>query len=284
MFAYPEGGARRRSAVTFLCFAAAVVVLWRRGRGTVAALCLAPFGLALVAAAIHRYPYGVSARTTQYAAPAICLLTGLGAAYGLVAGQRPGRPAAAGSSASRAAWPCSGSAGSGSTCTTRTRRRPTSGSASFARWFWTEQSRDGVVVCARRDLGADVRPPPLDPGRDRHVSLLPEDLLPPRTGSARPADLDSVSADPAAPGRPLQRVPRGHARRSTPGWPGCSPATTSTGACTYPVSSVERKIGPTWDQVYVVYEFVPEGAVLRENRDSSADDAEVADETIRRDR
>src|SRR5205823_8423456 len=83
MFAYPEGGSHGLSALTFAGFVAGAVALLRRGRGTVAALLLAPFGLALVAAAMHRYPYGVSARTTQYAAPMICLLVGLGGAAAL---------------------------------------------------------------------------------------------------------------------------------------------------------------------------------------------------------
>src|SRR5262249_2175169 len=66
MFAYPDGGAYGLSALTTLCVAAAVLALWRRGpkARTVLSLLLAPFGLALVAAAAHRYPYGVSARTT----------------------------------------------------------------------------------------------------------------------------------------------------------------------------------------------------------------------------
>jgi hypothetical protein len=28
----------------------------------------------------------------------------------------------------------------------------------------------------------------------------------------------------------------------------------------YPVSSMERTLGETWDQIYVVYEFVPNNA------------------------
>ena len=41
---------------------------------------LAPFALALVAASLKRYPYGSEARLMQFAAPSICLLSGLGAA------------------------------------------------------------------------------------------------------------------------------------------------------------------------------------------------------------
>ena len=52
-----RGSADRRSPAS----SAAAFVLWRRGRRTVLALCLLPFALALVAAAMHRYPYGMSA-------------------------------------------------------------------------------------------------------------------------------------------------------------------------------------------------------------------------------
>jgi hypothetical protein len=80
MFGYPVGGDHGGSAVVFACCAAAVVVLRRRRRSTVLVLLLAPFALNLVAAALHRYPYGGSARVTQHLAPMICILAGLGAA------------------------------------------------------------------------------------------------------------------------------------------------------------------------------------------------------------
>ena len=89
MFAYPDGGAHGASTLTFLGMMAAAWILWKRGNKTILILVLAPFGLALAAAAIHRYPYGVSARTTQYAAPAICLLAGLGFAGFLMSIRRP---------------------------------------------------------------------------------------------------------------------------------------------------------------------------------------------------
>lgn len=85
MFAYPCGGEHGASAATLALFAAGAVVLVRRGRGTVAGVCLAPFGVALAAAALRRYPYGgvahgTCARIMQYLVPSVCLLTGLGAA------------------------------------------------------------------------------------------------------------------------------------------------------------------------------------------------------------
>lgn len=85
MLAYPCGGENGASGLTLLLFAIGGVVLWKRGRTTLLWACLAPFGLALVAAALRRYPYGgvahgSPARVMQYLAPAVCLIAGLGAA------------------------------------------------------------------------------------------------------------------------------------------------------------------------------------------------------------
>src|SRR5262249_39553390 len=80
MMSYPIGGERGASAVTTICVALAAVVLWRRGRKSLLAILLAPLGLGFVAACVGGYPYGGSARTMQYIAPAICLMTGLGGA------------------------------------------------------------------------------------------------------------------------------------------------------------------------------------------------------------
>ena len=80
MFAYPGGGQDGLSTPTFVCFAVAAFVLWRRGRGAVVIALLGPFALALLAAALRRYPYGGEARQMQFVAPAICILAGLGAA------------------------------------------------------------------------------------------------------------------------------------------------------------------------------------------------------------
>lgn len=89
LLAYPGGGTNGRSTGTLLLVLLATIWLWRCGRKTVVTLVLAPFGLALIAAVLKRYPYGGEARQMQFVAPAICLLAGLGA--GLVL-ERIGRP------------------------------------------------------------------------------------------------------------------------------------------------------------------------------------------------
>jgi hypothetical protein len=86
MFAYPCGGENGASSATLVLFAAGAVVLWRRRERVSLLVCVAPFGMALAAAAMKRYPYGGGvtdgspARVLQYAAPSICLLAGLGLA------------------------------------------------------------------------------------------------------------------------------------------------------------------------------------------------------------
>jgi hypothetical protein len=157
MFAYPEGGDHGASAGTFACFLAAVVVLWRRRRWTLLALCLAPFGLALVAAALHRYPYGMSARTMQYVAPTICLMAGLGLAalLGVIGSWTTRRKAIHAVLAMLALF----GFGRMTYDLTHPYRGPSDElHRSFARWLWTEKSRDAVLVCPKADFGLDFSP------------------------------------------------------------------------------------------------------------------------------
>jgi hypothetical protein len=78
MMAYPVGDANGGSAVTFLLFLAGAWSWWRSGRRALLALALVPFGLNLIAAVLHRYPYGGCCRLSQHLAPAVCLLSGAG--------------------------------------------------------------------------------------------------------------------------------------------------------------------------------------------------------------
>lgn len=81
MFAYPIGAENGGSLLTSICFAVALWSAFRRPQREVAVTVAAWFGISLLAAALHRYPYGGHARLSQYLAPAICLLTGSGAAF-----------------------------------------------------------------------------------------------------------------------------------------------------------------------------------------------------------
>ncbi|MBI5865246.1 MAG: glycosyltransferase family 39 protein [Planctomycetes bacterium] len=78
MLAYPMGSDYGGSTLTLLLVIVGTIQLWRRER-PLCVLLITPLGLALFAAAIQRYPYGASARTSLYMAPAFCLLAGVGA-------------------------------------------------------------------------------------------------------------------------------------------------------------------------------------------------------------
>lgn len=78
MFAYPVGGKHGGSTVTFVLVLIGSVAIWRQGRRDLLLLLLGSLPFAFIAAALHRYPYGTSARLAQFVASSICLLAGLG--------------------------------------------------------------------------------------------------------------------------------------------------------------------------------------------------------------
>ena len=157
MFAYPCGGERGASSLTVLLFAVGAGVLWRRRRKVIVLTCLAPFGLALAAAAIKRYPYGgvadgSPARVMQYLVPSICLLAGLGSAALLGYFRNPRRSAPR--PPQRPCW-CSPPSGSPPGCRgiPSFPFDPCPESRQFARQFWPDFVRDAEPVCLRWDLG-----------------------------------------------------------------------------------------------------------------------------------
>lgn len=77
MFAYPMGGKNGGSTATTILVVAGVIALWRNYRALLLLL-LSPLALNFIAACFEAYPYGGTARTMLYAAPAICLLAGVG--------------------------------------------------------------------------------------------------------------------------------------------------------------------------------------------------------------
>jgi hypothetical protein len=155
MMAYPFGAERGGSSLTTLLCLIAGVTLWRQGRRDVLAICLLPLGVALVAAALRKYPYGASARTMQYAAPAICLMAGVGLASALGWLRRP--------PASRvgvvaAILLCVLGLASLARDMIRPYKTPyDQANREFARWFWPAQSHEAEILCATADLGLDLR-------------------------------------------------------------------------------------------------------------------------------
>ncbi|MFO0949749.1 MAG: hypothetical protein U0835_01075 [Isosphaeraceae bacterium] len=257
MFAYPDGGARGASTLTFLAFACGAVVLWRGGRRVPTLLLLLPFALAMLAAALHRYPYGVSARTSQYAAPMICLLTGLGLAKGLSwlpQGLLRGR----GVHALAAGLAVVGLLRLGLDLS-RPYKTPTDQRVrAFAQWFWTELSRDGELACAHRDLGLTFDPRHwANDATDTYLTY--QNIYSQRHRARRPPDLSRVTDR-----RPLRVVffnempGSTHPQEFSKWLDAMSRDYRLRELKTYPVSSLEKKRGATWDQIYLVYEFVPQ--------------------------
>lgn len=98
MFAYPIGGKEGASTATLLLVIVGCIVLWRTQRSAMRPvspeggldippqsrrralllLLLSPLPFNFVAASLHAYPYGGTARTSLFMAPAICLLAAVG--------------------------------------------------------------------------------------------------------------------------------------------------------------------------------------------------------------
>jgi hypothetical protein len=191
MFAYPAGGDHGSSTLTTCLVLTAVVAYLRRGSRTVLALLLTPFALGLIAAAMGRYPYGGSARTMQYVAPAIILMAGLGAAALISRLPRQDRRErlprwifsamlviGLGQMLWDLAYPCKDAF--------------YLESRDLARQFWAEESTGAELVCAWTDLRL-----PLDPLRwqaDRAVMYLcHQAIYSPRHAARKPLRFDRVS-------------------------------------------------------------------------------------------
>ncbi len=150
MFAYPAGGGRGGSVLSFVLFFGGVTVLIRRGLTAPLAFLGLPFVLTFSAAALHLYPYGGSTRLAMHLAPAICALTGLGAASLL---ERAGtRLRCVGTGAVCASLAALGVAVIVLDLVHPYKTEHDRRTRDFARWFWTAQANHGEVACAWTDL------------------------------------------------------------------------------------------------------------------------------------
>jgi hypothetical protein len=193
MLAHPFGGPSGMSGLTTLCVVAAMVNLRRRREGTLIALAVGPFALALLAALVGRYPYGGSTRTMLFGAPIVCLFTGIGLAVLIArlacdrARQRAARLAVTVLAAcglivllSTAVWPYKSLADRDS--------------RNFARWFWSARSREAELVCVKSDLGTGFNRRNWSLFRSA-LYLCNQKIYSPRHRQGAPFDAAAVTSD-----------------------------------------------------------------------------------------
>jgi len=211
MMAYPAGDRHGASALTLLCVLAGCLVLYRRDQKTTLAVLIAPFGLGLIAAFLGRYPYGGAPRIMQYLAPSICLLMGLGLTVLLSRIRRieVQRRAFLGILAGLAI------VGSGLVIRDLVKPYRVAGDVrtrDFARWFWSERSRQGELACLKSDMGLSFRPRLWRVGMSA-VYLFHQRMFSDRHRQRRAADLDPArySED-----RPLRLVAFDHVPAGIP--------------------------------------------------------------------
>jgi hypothetical protein len=194
MLAYPVGARHGGSTVTLLLCLAALVLLARRRRWGVIALCLGPLALSLAAAALRRYPYGQMTKFQLFAAPAFCLLAGLGAA--LLALRPIGGPRFRPASV-RFALLLLMAIGLG--CVGRDFLFPAKSASAmrardFARWFWFTAEYDGEVACLRTDLGESFSPLTFQWGLSA-IYLCNQRIYSPRHARGEPVAWERISAE-----------------------------------------------------------------------------------------
>ncbi|MEM7351071.1 MAG: glycosyltransferase family 39 protein [Acidobacteriota bacterium] len=204
-FGYPIGGENGGSLLTFVAFALGLVVLYRHGKYRRLGLLLMPFAMGFIAAVLQKYPYGGSGRVSQYLAPAICLLAGLGAAH-------------LSSLAKRAAKRQRVQRGVlrflvvfglliGTAAVLRPYRDPPDRTGrDFARWFWDVRSRDAELVSAWEDLQLEFARPPARWAPGGAAFRINQKIYYPRRRRGEAADLSRVSRQ-----RPLRVVFQGTA-------------------------------------------------------------------------
>jgi hypothetical protein len=261
LLAQPVGGENGGSAGTLVACAVAVIALGRRRRKSLLVLCLAPFGLNLLAAALGRYPYGGHVRMAMYLAPAVCLLAGFGAVACLGRLQLSIR-------AARRRWPVavllSILALLGAGVVARDARLPAKSqyelrNRDFAAWFWPTLERGHEVACVKNDLG-EAFPPPGHHWRQAisWTYLCNQRIYSRRHACRQPLDLGRVSR-----ARPLACVQYWH--HSSPydqaafnGWLAKMKSRYALlSRQDYPLSNDDRSKQPLPPDRVEVYEFVP---------------------------
>lgn len=192
MFAYPLGAEHGGSTLTSIGFVAGLWAMTRRARSGPAVAIGGCFFLSLIAAALHRYPYGGHARLSQYVAPVICLMVGLGGAQ-LIGRLR------------RAQWQVAGvrvtmalCAAIGAFMPLRDFTKPWQSAIErdhrdFARRLWAQAGGDSPIYCLHADLGVNVYASNFEPGYLCYRRIY---ATPGRSRPGRPILLEEIADRP----------------------------------------------------------------------------------------
>jgi hypothetical protein len=153
IFAVPYGAENGGGFVPLVCCALAAFIMFRRGQRPVLAIFAATFGLAFVAGALQRYPYGGHNRLMQFLIPAICIGSGLG--LGAILARIPrdrlrGRLAAG----VLVVFFLFGTGLCARDCARPYHYALDEEHRTFARQFWID-GPEAVTICAQADLGRE---------------------------------------------------------------------------------------------------------------------------------
>lgn len=207
LFAYPVGGKHGASAATLALFVFGIFVLNKQGRVKAVGLLLIPFGLAFLAACLHRYPYGGEERQMQFLVPGIAISAGLGAGTLLErirSSRLRGRAIA---------LTGLGLSACGIVPLVQAWYRPYQfeydrQSRDFARRFWSEQGRSARLACLWLDFGYVGK----DEVHLRSAHFLSnERIYAPRRDYGRVPDWDSITTE-----RPLRCILFGEEPKQDP--------------------------------------------------------------------
>jgi hypothetical protein len=258
LFAYPHGG-NRLAWLTILIFGSFVLGIVLQGRRNlkIVLLLVFPFLLVLTAAALRRYPYGMSVRVAQFLVPSTLLLAAAGLGWLCTRAQRLplGRwaiPALTIVLLTLGLWRVGHDL-------VNPYRTPWDRTArDFARWFWSELGTNAELVCVRTDLGIPFRPEPWTyDAADQYLCL--QRIYSRRHQQKRPPDWDKISAE-----RPLRCVLLNRMPTDVPAFLNWIETHRNQyrlrDVRTYPASH-GSSVEPA--QTYVVCEFVPAASSLQ---------------------
>jgi len=158
LLAYPIGGGRGASALTFICIVCAIIALWKERRWSLLILMLASPFIHMTASALHRYPYGGHVKFSQHMAGIICLLCGIGTAALLSWLARRERLVRQVAMAAVLYLMVIGISSMTRDVLLPYKTESDMRARAFAEWFWFNAGFDSEVLCAKNDLGQNFCP------------------------------------------------------------------------------------------------------------------------------